>query len=63
MRTSLAVLTILSFSFTLMAADSSFAGTRKLNIPKSTLKGTGSEIASETMTISETGSNRITPRN
>jgi hypothetical protein len=56
MRTSLAVLTVLSFSFTLMAADP-FVGTWKLNIPKSTLKGTNSEIASETMTISETGSN------
>lgn len=46
---------MLSFGLTLMAANP-FVGTWKLNIPKSTLKGTDNEIASETMTISEQGS-------
>jgi hypothetical protein len=55
MRTSRIALAMLSFSFALMAADS-FVGTWKLNVAKSTLTGTSSDILSQTMTISETGS-------
>jgi len=56
MRTALTALATLSLSFTLMAADP-FVGTWKLNVEKSTLKGRNADIASETMTMSETGPN------
>jgi hypothetical protein len=56
MRTALTTLAALSLSVTLMAADS-FVGTWKLNLAKSTLSEPNADIASQTMTISETGPN------
>jgi hypothetical protein len=55
MRTNRIAFALLSFSFTLMAADP-FVGTWKLNLTKSTLAGASKDIVSQTMTISGTGS-------
>ena len=57
MRTNRIALAMLSFSFSMMAADS-FVGTWKLNLAKS--KGANAELVSQTMTISETGSDTRT---
>jgi hypothetical protein len=54
MRSAFTVLATLSFSTMLMASES-FYGTWKLNVAKSTLKC--SDLASETMTITEAGPN------
>ena len=52
MRLTLAVVATLSLGVTLAAAD--FTGTWKLNVEKSKLPA---DLASETMTISQTGAN------
>ena len=56
MRLALAVLATLSLSVVLTAAD--FTGTWKLNVGKSKLRG--NDIASETVTITQTGPNTYT---
>jgi hypothetical protein len=56
MRTTRIAVAMLSFSFTLLAADP-FVGTWKLNVAKSTLKGSNADIASASMTISPLGPN------
>ena len=56
MRIVLSALAVLSIGMRLMAAEP-FVGTWKLNLEKSTLQGSSADVASETMTISKTGTN------
>jgi hypothetical protein len=50
------VVALLSFSMTLVAADS-YVGTWKLNVAKSKLTGNSVDLVSETMTVAMTGPN------
>lgn len=50
-------LLVVVVSFTAVTLGADFAGTWKLNIAKSTLKGSNSNIASETMKIEQTTAN------